>query len=280
MGLEISCDDPNADLTPRKLTPEQYEQNKADAYNFLEGHLNDIDGYDCPICKNKGNIMKVKCDERGFYYESAMDCKCMKSRIAIRRLKASGLEKFVRDCTFDKYDATETWQIVLKQAAMDYARNPIGWFFIGGQTGTGKTHLCTAICRELLLDGYGVVYMPWRTEAVKIKSFINDSEVYETMVNPLKNADVLYIDDLFKTAANEGEGQKPTAGDINLAFAIINYRYTNNLPTIITSESTSPELLSIDEATGGRLVERAKNNFYDIAKDRSKNYRLKGVTTL
>lgn len=278
MGLKIMCDD-GIDLSPRNLTPEEYEQQKADSYNALVGNLNEIDGYDCPLCRNKGSIMRIELSERGMYYEIAYECKCMKNRRAIRRLKASGLEKFVKDCSFAKFRADEPWQKVLKTAAEEYAKNPKGWFFIGGQSGAGKTHLCTAICRQFLLEGKAVVYMPWRTESVKLKASVNDSEVYESLIKPIKSADVLYIDDLFKTA-NDGSGQKPTTGDINLAFDILNYRYVNNLLTVISSESISSEILEFDEAIGGRIIEKARPNFFDIGKDVRKNFRTKGVTKL
>jgi chromosomal replication initiation ATPase DnaA len=47
---------------------------------------------------------------------------------------------------FDKFIVTEQWQADAKQAAIDYSNNPdVNWFFAGGQNGSGKTHICTAI---------------------------------------------------------------------------------------------------------------------------------------
>ena len=45
-------------------------------------------------------------------------------------------------------------------------------------------------------------------------------------------------------------GKPITQGDINIAFEIINYRYINDLITIISSELLLDEIINIDEATG------------------------------
>ena len=101
------------------------------------------------------------------------------------------------------------------------------------------------------------------------------------MIDRFKKAEVLYIDDLFKTGkAPDGSVLKITGADVNVAFEIINYRYNNPaLVTIISSELTEDEILDIDEATGGRIYERAKKAF-SIGKDRKKNYRIKGAVSL
>lgn len=54
----------------------------------------------------------------------------------------------------------------------------------------------------------------------------------------------------------------------------INYRYANNLKTIISSERMISELLEIDEATFGRVVEKCGKYLVNIVKDKSKNHRL------
>jgi DNA replication protein DnaC len=196
------------------------------------------------------------------------------------RMKRSGLKDIIKDYTFDKFIDTEPWQKAVKAAAMEYAKHPEGWFFLGGQSGAGKTHLCTAICREFLLAGKQVRYMLWRDDIVKIKGAVTDSVEYSNAIDKYKRVDVLYIDDLFKTGkAADNSVQKPTAADINVAFEIINYRYNNpSLLTIISSELTEDELMDIDEAIGGRIYERAKS--ISIAKNRDRNYRIKKAVTV
>jgi DNA replication protein DnaC len=122
--------------------------------------------------------------------------------------------------------------------------------------------------------------MLWREDAPKIKSSIKDSEEYVRLVEPLKTVDLLYIDDLFKTGRSDtGEPQRPTVADINLAFEIINHRYTAGLTTIISSECTDAELIDIDQAVAGRIIERSRKHCISL-KGKEKDYRLKGNVTL
>lgn len=266
----------------KPMSEEEYEQFKADSFNAAPGSLNEQDGYNCQVCLNKGLIMRVYQMENGMWTHATRDCKCMAVRATIRRMERSGLKNIIRDYTFDKYQATEPWQQTVKNAAMEYAKHPEGWFFIGGQSGAGKTHICTAICRDFLLAGRAVKYMLWRDEAVKLKSIANDAEQYGPLIGQYKNAEVLYIDDLFKTGKGEkGEKQAPTGPDINLAFEIINFRYNDPAKiTIISSECSIADLLNIDEALGGRIAEKSTGMQFSIKPDKSKNYRLKGATEL
>ncbi|MBQ2151875.1 MAG: hypothetical protein II440_00315, partial [Clostridia bacterium] len=104
-----------------------------------------------------------------------------------------------------------------------------------------------------------------------IKAMVNTPD-YEKELDKWKKIKVLYIDDMFKTE----QGRSPTTADINLAFEIINYRYINNdLVTIISSEKTVAEMVSIDESVGSRIFEKAKNYCVSVSKDITRNYRLK-----
>lgn len=262
-------------------TPEEIETFKADSFNSSVGNLNEDDGYDCAICKNKGLIMRAVCREDGTWSTVARDCKCKSVRNTIRKMRRSGLKDIIHDYTFPKFEATEKWQKSIKAAAEDFARLPDGWFFIGGQSGCGKTHICTAICREFLLAGKSVQYMLWRDDIVKLKSAVTESDEYERLIEMYKTVDVLYIDDLFKTGKTvDGIKQRPTPADINAAFEILNYRYNDKrLVTIISSECTINDILDIDESVGGRIFERAKKPI-SIGYDKSKNYRLRGAVEL
>lgn len=265
------------------ISPREYEQFKVDGLNAAVGNRNEEDGYDCKICKNKGYVAKVIENKDGSFSHCFADCKCNEIRRSILRMRRSGLKDIIADYTFEKFVAKDPWQVAIKEAAMEYAENPSGWFTLCGQSGAGKTHLCTAICRKLLLSGKRVVYMLWRDEIVKIKEAAKGSEEsgeLRDLLDRYKTAEVLYIDDLFKTGRNvDNSLPKPTGADINYAFEIINYRYNNPaLLTIISSELTEDELLDVDEAIGGRIYERAKT--FTIAKDRSRNYRIKRAVKL
>ena len=266
--------------TTFEMSQKEYEQFKVDGLNESVGDLNKEDGYECKICKNKGYIAKLADYGNGTYSHYFTDCKCMEVRNSIMRMKRSGLKDIIKDYTFDKFEDTEPWQKAVKKAAMEYAKDPEGWFYLGGQSGSGKTHLCTAICREFLLAGKCVRYMLWRDDVVKIKGAVTDPDEYRRAIDVFKYVDILYIDDLFKTGRGADNGiQRPTSADINVAFEILNFRYNNpELLTIISSELSEDDLLDIDEAVGGRIYERAKA--FTIGKSRDRNYRIKKAVTL
>lgn len=263
-----------------EMTEEEREKFRADSYNRTEGAMDEVDGYHCDVCHNKGMVMRAGQDGRGGWTTFSGECKCMAIRRTIRRMQRSGLKNIIRDYTFDKFQTPEEWQKTIKEAAQEYAQRPEGWFFIGGQSGAGKSHICTAICREFLLGGREVKYMLWRDDIVQLKGAVTDAEQYGRMMDHYKQIDILYIDDLFKTGKGlDGAKQHPTAADVNAAFEILNFRYNDPKKlTIISSECTIDDILDIDEAVGGRIFERAKA--FSLRPDKSRNYRLRGAIEL
>jgi DNA replication protein DnaC len=270
----------NMASSSKPLSLRESLQNAAKAYNQLPGDRHLQDGYECPLCSNKGIYYVVREDDNGHPYVTGTECSCYPIRHTLLQMKRSGLKDVLKEKTFEKFEAGDKWQAAIKEAAERYAKDPKGWFFIGGQSGCGKTHLCTAICGKFLLEGKRVSYMLWRDEIVKIKAAVTDSVEYAKQIDTFKKAEVLYIDDLFKAGKADGYSmQRPTAADINVAFEILNYRYNDpESITIVSSELTAAELIDIDEATGGRLFERAQP--ISIGKDRKKNYRLRGALEL
>lgn len=264
--------------------PEVDEQTKlkAELLNSTIGALDKQDGYSCALCKNKGIIAYPEISELGYSTIVFRECVCMKPRRSLRRLEKSGLKSLIKDYTFSRFNVHKPWQGLMLNAARSYAEKPEGWFFVGGQSGSGKTHICTAICRELLLSGRAVIYMLWRDTVAQLKAAVTDEKRYAELINEYKTVDVLYIDDLFKSGRSKEAAAQPTSADINVAFEILNYRYNNPaLLTVISSEYSIGDIISIDEAVGGRIYERTKNgNACSIKRDRDKNYRLRSATEL
>lgn len=226
----------------------------------------DLTGYDCPICKNRGYSTEIRDG-----YLVSVPCKCMAARRSIRNLEKSGMKELVERHTLENFQTKQSWQSNMKRWATDYLEHGDGmWFSALGSVGAGKTHICTAICGELLKRGEEVRYMLWRDTSVKLKAAVNDDEEYERLILPLKRANVLYIDDLFKTE----RGGKISQADINLAFELLNYRYCGKkLITVISSERTMNELLDIDEAIGSRIFERCGPE-YCVELEGKKNWRM------
>ena len=150
-----------------------------------------------------------------------------------------------------------------------------GWLFLGGAAGSGKTHLCTAACGELLRRGVAVRYMLWPEEARQLKGLVNDAEAYGKLLRPLQMAEVLYIDDLFKVQRSGGVAASVTPADVRVAFELLDARYRARRATIISCEWLMDELLQVDEALFSRVYERSRGFCVQIARKGGRNARLR-----
>ncbi len=252
----------------RKLT-----QMQIDAYNNKQGNLDKYDGYDCPACKNKGMISKL--DDR-IHAEVMMFCpKCTGIRKILAAAKHSGLGNVLKNYTFDKYEAVEKWQKDIKRTAQEFCKDDKAhWFYLGGQSGAGKTHICSAIAGHYIKAGYEVSYMLWCEESKRLKALVNEYADYRNKINVYKNAQVLYIDDFLKVRY----GEEPTAADMNLAFEIINHRmFQPDKITIISGEKILDEMMKYDEATISRIYQATGKYRIGIEKNPARNYRMRAV---
>lgn len=231
-----------------------------------------LTGYDCPTCKNKGEIMVIK-DGVKYYAE----CRCMNVRRSIENMRRSELGDLLNVKKFSNYKQTEEWQKVVVDTAKRFIESDGSGFLFCGQSGIGKTHICTAISRALLNKGIPLKYIQWVDESKKIKQLINDESKYADLVNGLKTVQALYIDDFFKS-------KKPSDADISLAIEIINARYNlsqtsknKRYITIISTEWNVKQLNDFDNALCGRLCEMAGKDFILSVYGEDKNYRMKTV---
>lgn len=250
-----------AELMPKMkrsaLTYDEFLKVRTDFYNSNPGELS---GYNCSKCLNHGYIAQIKDG-----VEVMVECDCMKKREALKRLEKSGISENLKEKSFSTFRSDEPFQLLIKNKAAEFVKGHSGkWFFIGGQTGCGKTHICTAIAGQLLKLGENLRYMLWAEESALIKARINDTD-YKEIISGYQFAEVLYIDDLFKETATEA--------DIRLAFQILDYRYRRRMCTIISSEHTLNEIYSTDKAVGGRIAEMSVK--INIQPDRNKDFRLK-----
>lgn len=252
----------NLDFAPTTLnSPEE----KARAYNAKHGRLK---GYDCPKCLNKGYIAIVVDGE-----ELMQKCDCDEIRKTMKAIADSGISPLLDGYTFDRYQANTPLRIQIKKSAKKNAESDNAWFFIGGQIGFGKTHICTAIVGEMLNRGIPCKYMLWRDVMSELYSARFDDDYYQLTLDRLKRSKVLYIDDLYKGMKSARGAERETM-ERNATYEIINYRYINDLKTIVSSEYTVEELMGIDQAVGSRIYERTRGSAWGITKDIAKNARL------
>lgn len=225
--------------------------------------------YKCSKCRDTGFIYRT--DDLG--YEVACRCECFAIRQAEKMMKRSGISAEFQKKTFDNFKTRNNPQLSnAKVKAMQYVKNfaqmehgRYNSIMFCGQVGAGKTHLGTAICGELMNSGVAVIYMAYRNAVTKIKQNIIDEEVYNRELKQYTSARVLYIDDLLKGRLTET--------DINIMYELVNYRYMNNMPVIISTEKAPEDLLVFDEATGSRLIEMCRGNIIQL-QGKELNYRL------
>ncbi|WP_048893975.1 ATP-binding protein [Dehalococcoides mccartyi] len=220
----------------------------------------------CPLCKGAKFVYPVSA-EGVTDFSRVIPCQCTQSESGADREKRlltysclGGLQKY----TFEKLNSLGKTddphsQNTFKQAyeaAMDYAFNPSGWLVFSGPSGTGKTHLAAAIANKRLSMGQPVLYKR-ASELIDDlkKSFEPDSESgYSQSFDILKNAPLLIIDDLTVQSGSDWSKEK--------LDQLLTYRFSQELPTIITLSTTITEL---DPRIQSRLLDKSLSRVYPVA---------------
>lgn len=237
--------------------------------NFIRTNTNE-ENYECSLCQDRLYILK-NFDE----YTYSVECICSKPKKIEKNIEKSGISPAQKNLTIENFVIGNNWQKDFRDFAMDFVENHNSkWFYIGGQIGSGKSHLCVGISLALIKLGKSVRLMSWRDSTVQLKAMIMDAESYTQTINQFKKCEVLCIDDLFKTTNDK----KPTDADINIASEIIDYRYRYGLTTIINSEKNINDLLEISESIGSRIIQQSTGFYIEIPIDSTKNFRLKGCS--
>lgn len=227
--------------------------------------------YKCQICKDTTWV-----EGNGGFKR----CICLKDDLLERLWANFGVKvqdiKLIKDY---KYYNEQTKKA--KERAIDYIKNfhlirleRENSFVLLGQAGAGKTHLILAIGKALIDKKQKVIYMPYIEAIKELKNLVLEKEDYERVIMRYKNADVLIIDDLFKDKVRSGQlvGELKEA-DLKHIYSIINYRYSNKLVTLISSECTPEMLLNLDEAIAGRILEMCGPKYTTVFGNEC-NYRL------
>lgn len=220
--------------------------------------------YDCPICGNKGGIAIYKKETRQVWWKA---CSCLENKKNLANVEKSGLGALLNYRVKD-FKAETDYQKAMKDMTAHYLYHAKKeWFALLGQSGSGKTMLCSAICNQLLKTGHVVKYLIWGEFMTALRHMKYDEQRNEYYTAYL-NAEVLYVDDLFKG--------KITDYERDIGFQIINHRYNHNLVTIISSEWYMSDLAQLDEAMASRIYQRATEQYlFEIERGEGKNYRLK-----
>lgn len=195
-------------------------------------------------------------------------CKCAGTRLTVSRLQKQGLYEIAKKKTFPSFRADTDTQRAIKSLATRYIKEQEPkWMILCGQSGSGKTHLCTAAFVRITLDrGLDGRYFLWNSDGRRIKAAAKEGD--ERLLNDFKRCALLYIDDLFKCKRDA----EPSDADVRLAFEILDHRYNHKLMTIISTEMPLEDLRYLDEAIYRRIREMCGPYIGNIGKDPDKCY--------
>jgi DNA replication protein DnaC len=189
-----------------------------------------------------------------------------KRRETERLLGKSGLGKRFAGRKFETFNVTAETQEAYDAcvAFCDTFSEDSKGIRLTGNYGCGKTHLTASIIHRLAEQGIGGVFVvvPELLRAIR-KGYSSPNEDADKLVRLTEEAPLLVLDDL--------GAEKPSDWVREQLYVIINRRYENMLPTIVTTNCTTAELVErLGERTVSRLIEMT--DAYKITAD---DYRLK-----
>lgn len=237
------------------------------AKNLMEKASFVPDNYSCPNCRDLGYVF-VTNDQN---CEAAIPCKCLAKKQIFEKLEKCGLSQAFRQKTFSNYNCENQYQIKAKHQVLKFCSNFAenkNSLIISGKPGVGKTHLGIAAMLKLISDNITCRYVEYNNMIVNLKQSVMDEENHMREMEKYLNPPVLFIDDFLKG--------KSTTADLNYIYRIINTRYLQQKPIIISTEKSIKEILYFDEAVGSRIIEMAGENVV-VFEENSYNHRLRNL---
>lgn len=214
-----------------------------------EPPLNDLPGDpDCPYCGGVGylrNDVPVGHPDFG----KVTICVCRHSRIQeqIRqRLFAMSNLDELGHLTFENFKPRGNIGLGPLQAdtleraynhARQFADNPEGWLLLQGRYGCGKTHLAAAIANRAVSLGISTLFITVPDLLDTLRYAYHDPDyTFEERFEEIRRVPLLIMDDFGTQNATPWAQEK--------LFQILNFRYINRLPMVITTN------LSLEEIEG------------------------------
>jgi DNA replication protein DnaC len=119
--------------------------------------------------------------------------------------------------------------------AFQYANTLNGWLVLQGGYGCGKTHLAASIANHAVSMGVPTLFLtvPDLLDSLRF-SYDSEDTTFEARFDEIRNSSLLILDD-FGT-------QNTTSWAQEKLFQIINYRYINKLPLVITTNLALEEI--------------------------------------
>jgi len=229
------------------------------AWEYSVKHLNGPElepGQECPVCKGLGYVTAAV--PAGHPLQGkAIPCYCARGRIRGKLMaklrEGSGMsEEQMEHLTFSEFDpnlcepaSARPAMTRIKKLCMSYAASLDGWLVLVGPYGSGKTHLACAIARLNMSNGKGVYVGTLPDILDRIRKGYKTAEENE-WIDRVKAVDLLIMDDL--------GAQKKTDWATEKLYQIINHRYVDRLPLVVTS-NVYPHEADIEPRVASRLAE-------------------------
>jgi len=238
--------------TPTSSTPDGAEDLNAALVCFDPQHRD----APCPICGGLGWVRyDVSVDHPRFgklYRCPNFPIEADEARHErLRRL--SNLEAF-SEKTFESFatsvsgysDQEQQSLEIAYNGALNYARSPRGWLLLVGPFGCGKTHLAASVGHYRLAHGDSVIFLTTPDLLDHLRSAFSPraESTYDELFERVRTTDLLILDDLGVENPSEWAKEK--------LFQLLNYRYSHNLSTVIT---TNADLDALDGRIRSRLLD-------------------------
>ncbi|MFB9827775.1 ATP-binding protein [Lederbergia wuyishanensis] len=228
---------------------------------------------------------KVCTPDQGWEWRDTFSrqCKCVEQDRLKKIMKSSDITEEFKKLSFQNFRTEGKPQVIKDsyecaveyfqeyEAIKDSRHNSIALL---GQPGAGKTHLLTAIANNLINRLHvPVLYFPYVEGFTDLR---DDFDKLEEKLDRMKKIDVLFVDDLFKPTGKERKA-RASEWQIEQMYAVINHRYLNHMPIMVSSELDIDEIEQIDEALGTRIRQMCQDFMVLIKGDRKLlNHRLEG----
>ncbi|MCB2209473.1 ATP-binding protein [bacterium] len=193
----------------------------------------------CPICGGIGWLRQdLPIDHPDF--GKIVPCQCRSEEITQsareRLFRMSSLDA-LKDLTFENFDKRGRVGLGQQQAdslenafnqAKQFAETREGWLLLMGRYGCGKTHLAAAIANYAIDAGVSTLFLTVPDLLDWLRYAYSGVDMsFEDRFEEIREIPLLILDD-FGT-------QNATAWAQEKIFQIINHRYINQLPTVVTS---------------------------------------------
>lgn len=196
----------------------------------------------------------------------------LKAREWAKKLGRAAIPEKFADRTLDSYVPTMQGEEKALAMARWYVENFDDASKLGtcllflGKIGTGKTHLAIGIAHHIMAKGKQAVFVRVKraVEMVQETYGRNAAQTKEQVLRDFIDADLLILD--------EGGLQRGSDDEKLILFDIINGRYENSRPTIITSNLGALEL---KDAIGERSYDRLREGGGKVVQFEWESYRAR-----